>query len=68
MEEILTIFVEKLVQNLMNSSNSNKFDEQRLVKVSLECFHVYLLHAISCRHMSKVPVVRQLATSHISQF
>ena len=49
-------------------SSSKKHDEVRLVKVSLECFHVYLLHAISCRHLARVPVVRQLATAHITQF
>ena len=66
MENILSIFVEKLISNLMatnsgkpsQSSSAKSFDETRLVKVSLECFHVYLLHAISCRHLAKVPLVR----------
>ena len=68
METILAIFVEKVLQNLMTLSESTSAEEQLLVKQSLECFHVYLLHQISCRQMSRIAVVRQLVTSHISQF
>ena len=67
-EEILSVFAEKIICNLMSSSESEDFDEKRVVKMTLECFQNFLLNDISQCYISKVPIVRQLATSHISQF
>ena len=66
MQDILVLFADKMVQNLMSLADSNKENEKYLVKVTLTTFHTFLLHQISCRHMSKVPLVKQLATSHLS--
>lgn len=68
MEDLLLVFVDKLIQNLMTLSSSQKHEDQRLMKMTLECFQAYLINQISCRHISKIPVVKQLATAHVTQF
>ena len=64
----MSLIADKIICNLMSSTESEDFDEKRVVKMSLECFNNYLLQDISQCYISKVPIVRQLATSHISQF
>lgn len=68
MQEVLEIFAQKLVQNLMTSANSTSEEHIRLVDLSLEVLSQFLNNTVSCRQLSELQVIKTLATSHISQF
>lgn len=68
MSDVMNLIFEKTICNLTTLGNSNKHEEMRLVRASIETIHIYLLTSISCKMSAKVPLMRQLATSHISQF
>ena len=44
MQDILVLFADKMIQNLMSHANSKKHDEKFLVKTTLTAFHAFLLH------------------------
>lgn len=49
MPDLLEIFVDKIVQNLMSSSGSPKLEERRLVDLTLEVFNTFLTNHVSCK-------------------
>lgn len=64
----LEIFIDKIVQNLMSSANSDKSEEKRIVDQSLDVFNTFLVNHVSCKQLAALPIVKQLATAHINQF
>ena len=49
MEEILDIFAQKIISNLMTSASSDKEEDRRIVDISLEVFNAYLNNSVSSR-------------------
>jgi len=47
--EILEVFAEKLVSNLMSSADSTKEEHRRIVDVSLDTLSSYLNNTVACR-------------------
>lgn len=43
-------------------------DRQQIIDLSLETLNLYLSNSVSCRLLANVPVIKQLACAHISQF
>lgn len=68
MEDILSLFADKLVGNLMASAESQTPEHMRIVDLSLEILSSYLDNTTACRLLASLPVVKQLATAHITQF
>ena len=68
MQEVLDIVAQKLVQNLMSSGESSDPEHIRIVDLSLDVLSQYLNNSVSLRHLSELPMLKQLASSHISQF
>lgn len=68
MLDILEIFLQKIIQNLMTSAGSQKREDSRIVDISLEVFASYLNNAVACRQIAQLDVVKQLATAHVTQF
>lgn len=54
MQEVLEIFAQKLVQNLMTSANSTSEEHIRLVDLSLEVLSQFLNNTVSCRQLSEL--------------
>ena len=52
----------------MTSAVSDKEEDKRIVDLSLEVFGAYLNNSVSSRQLASLPVVKQLATAHITQF
>lgn len=52
----------------MSSANLSDPDHVRIVDLSLDVLSQYLNNSISQRQLSQLPFLKQLATSHISQF
>lgn len=60
MTEILEIYGEKLVQNLLSNQNGSidaKTEKYKVVEMTLDVFSLYSNNTISCRMLSKVPIV-----------
>ena len=68
MEEILEIFAQKIISNLQTQASPDKPEEKRLVDISLEVFSTYLCNSISSRQLVALPIVKQLAQTHLTQF
>ena len=66
MKDILDIFAEKLIQNLMSSAESTQDEHRRIVDQTLDVMAQYLMNSASCRKLAELEVIKQLATSHIS--
>ena len=66
MEEILDTFAQKIISNLMTSAAFEKEEDKRIVDLSLEVFSTYLNNSVSSRQLAALPVVKQLATTHIT--
>lgn len=66
MQDCLSIFVDKIVQNLMSSANSPQAEERRIVDEALDVFNHYLCNTVSCRQIAALPVTKQLAEAHIN--
>ena len=49
MEDILDIFAQKIISNLMTSAVSDKVEDKRIVDLSLEVFAAYLNNSVSSR-------------------
>ena len=68
MGEILEMFAQKIIRNLMSSSVDDEGGEKRIVDQSLDVFCEYLTNRVSSRQLTALPVVKQLATTHVAQF
>lgn len=68
MKEILAVFAEKMIQNLMTSCESTQEEHRQIVDLTLEVLSSYLINSNACKHISELPVVKQLAQAHVSQF
>jgi len=67
-QDCLSIFVDKIVYNLMSLANSPKTEERTIVDEALEVFNHFLCNHVSCRQIATLPVTKQLAEAHINQF
>lgn len=65
MEEILDIFAQKIISNLMTAAVADTEEAKRIVDLSLEVFSSYLNNSVSSRQLAALPVVKQLASAHI---
>lgn len=52
----------------MSSGESSDPEHIRIVDLSLDVLSQYLNNSVSLRHLSELPMLKQLASSHISQF
>ena len=68
MSACLEIFIDKIVHNLMSSTDSAGIEERRIVDDALDTFNNYLCNHVSCRQIASLPVTKQLAEMHINQF
>jgi exportin-7 len=68
MSEVLNIFVQMCINNLMTSEKSESIDDQRICDQSLDVFSSYLNNTSACRQISQLEIIRQLVTTHITQF
>ena len=67
-QTVLDVFAQKIVQNLISSSGSNEQEHVRIVDLTLAVLSNFLGNSHSCKKLANVPVIRQLAESHISSF
>ena len=68
MPSCLSLFIEKIVHNLMSSHSSPRPEEKRLIEKTLDVFNAYLANHISSRQIANLPITKQLAEAHINQF
>ena len=50
----------------MTSAASDKEEDKRIVDLSLEVFSTYLNNTVSNRQLVSLPIVKELATAHIT--
>jgi hypothetical protein len=67
-QTVLDIFAQKIVQNLISSAGSTEAEHMRIVDLTLSVLSNFLSNSHSCKKLANVPVIRQLAESHISSF
>lgn len=68
MEQILEIFSQKIIGNLMFSQDKVSDANLRTVDLSLDVLSQYITSTIACRSLSQIPVIKEIATTHINQF
>ena len=68
MNEIIHIFAQKILFNLMGSTESDEPELLKLVDQSLNIFHQFLTSTVTSSHMTSIDQVRELAKSHIASF
>ena len=68
MNEVLEILSHKIFANLLTSTSGDKSENKQLIDLSLQVFNMYLANKLSCRQLVSLPVVKELATSHIANF
>ena len=68
MNEVLEILSHKVFANLLTSTSETKSENTRLIDLSLEVFNAYLANKLACRQLVSLPVVKELATTHIANF
>lgn len=68
MQAILEVFAQKMIGNLMHSADKDSLAHSRIVDLSLEVLSSYMTNSVACKQLSLIPVIKQIASAHISQF
>ena len=58
MAEVLDVFTQKIISNLMASSANDKGENKWIVDLSLEVFSEYLHNRSTCRQLTALPIVK----------
>lgn len=53
---------------MIYQDGGNQDDQIKMTELTLTVFNSYLSNTNSCKKLVKIPIVRQLAESHINQF
>lgn len=52
----------------MSSVDKITDEHLRIVDLTLEIFSQYLMNTTACRQLAQIPVVKQIASAHVTQF
>ena len=66
MQIILEIFAQKIVQNLIQSAGSTEDEHMKIVDLTLTVLSSFLQNTNSCKKLAQIPIVREMAESHIN--